>query len=430
MGTYNKAIITESGEALLARALAGEATIEFSYAKTSSYIYPEGTDFKKLTELQGIKQVVVPSNIQISNNTLVSIRSLFRNDEITETYYIQNIGIYATDGEEEILFSVSQAVKPDEMPVYNGVAPSSFIYNVQLTVLQADQLSVVINPAGTATTADILELEQKKIDADGGDISETQIALAEASSESFPVPAAGDTAKGFLGKVKKFVEDFRNWYTGVCLIGSIVNNCTSDNTDKPLAAKQGQVLLGEVNKKAPISHASTATTYGLGTASNYGHVKLSDSYTSSGGAASAGVAASSKAVYDAYTVLNTKSQSVSSDLTKRGTIYTLQLNSITPTDLNEHIISDSVHIPAGNYLIVLNAIARSACSDRVDLNAMYNDNAFIQGRIPNTNGTHMNICMNNALYLPESDITFRLKRLATDGEVVFFGGSLLLVYLK
>lgn len=38
---------------------------------------------------------------------------------------------------------------------------------------------------------------------------------------------------------------------------------------------------------------------------NYpGKVKLSDNYTSSGGAASAGVGASSKAVYDAYTALN------------------------------------------------------------------------------------------------------------------------------
>ena len=39
--------------------------------------------------------------------------------------------------------------------------------------------------------------------------------------------------------------------------------------------------------KAPTSHASTATTYGQGNASNFGHVKVSDNYTSSAGAASA-----------------------------------------------------------------------------------------------------------------------------------------------
>lgn len=57
--------------------------------------------------------------------------------------------------------------------------------------------------------------------------------------------------------------------------------------------------LTEATAKAPISHASSATTHGIGTGSNYGHVKLSDS-TSSTSAASAGIAASPKAVKAAY----------------------------------------------------------------------------------------------------------------------------------
>ena len=53
----------------------------------------------------------------------------------------------------------------------------------------------------------------------------------------------------------------------------------------------------------PASHASTATTYGAATDSNYGHVKLSDNYTSSAGAAASGIGASSLAVYNAYNTL-------------------------------------------------------------------------------------------------------------------------------
>lgn len=60
----------------------------------------------------------------------------------------------------------------------------------------------------------------------------------------------------------------------------------------------------ELTNKAPIDHSSTTTTYGTGSIANYGHVKLSDSYTSSEGAASASVAASSKAVADAYAEIN------------------------------------------------------------------------------------------------------------------------------
>ena len=63
-------------------------------------------------------------------------------------------------------------------------------------------------------------------------------------------------------------------------------------------------MINQVNsdlaKKAPTSHASTATTYGVGNASNYGHVKLSDTYNSKIGYASSGLGASQVAVYGAY----------------------------------------------------------------------------------------------------------------------------------
>ena len=128
MGVYKKAIITDAGEALRARAVAGEASMQFSCAKTSTYVYPDGTDL---------------TNVQITNDTLISVRSLFGNEQISEAYLIQNVGVYATDGENEILFAVCQAITPDQMPAYDGVAPSSFIYNVQLTVSQAAQISLV-----------------------------------------------------------------------------------------------------------------------------------------------------------------------------------------------------------------------------------------------------------------------------------------------
>ena len=60
---------------------------------------------------------------------------------------------------------------------------------------------------------------------------------------------------------------------------------------------QGGTALASIY--APIAHASSATTYGIGTSTNYGHVKLSDSYSSTSGQDS-GVGASSLAVKNAY----------------------------------------------------------------------------------------------------------------------------------
>lgn len=53
--------------------------------------------------------------------------------------------------------------------------------------------------------------------------------------------------------------------------------------------------------KAPTAHASSETTYGVGTASSYGHVKLSDTADSSLGAGS-GVAVTPKALASAVAV--------------------------------------------------------------------------------------------------------------------------------
>ena len=62
-----------------------------------------------------------------------------------------------------------------------------------------------------------------------------------------------------------------------------------------------------IDGKAPKSHASSANTYGLGSTGNYGHLKISDAYdqdNSRTGAAANAVAASSWSVYRAYSSLS------------------------------------------------------------------------------------------------------------------------------
>lgn len=86
-------------------------------------------------------------------------------------------------------------------------------------------------------------LKANKVDSIGGDTADTLVSAFDASSDSFPVPAAKEKARTRWGKMKKFTEDFRNWMTGVCLIGQIVNNCVTDRTDLPLSAAQGKVLM-------------------------------------------------------------------------------------------------------------------------------------------------------------------------------------------
>jgi hypothetical protein len=58
-----------------------------------------------------------------------------------------------------------------------------------------------------------------------------------------------------------------------------------------------------LNGKAPAFHSSSDTTYGVGTSTEYGHLKLSDEYNDSSATASSGIAASNYALYRCYTSL-------------------------------------------------------------------------------------------------------------------------------
>lgn len=93
-----------------------------------------------------------------------------------------------------------------------------------------------------------------------------------------------------------------------------VDSALSSSSTNPV---QNKVVNSALSGKAPTSHASSATTYGIGTSSNYGHVKLSDS-TSSTSAASAGIAASPKAVKAAYDLANSAKSGLSSYLPLSG----------------------------------------------------------------------------------------------------------------
>ena len=64
-------------------------------------------------------------------------------------------------------------------------------------------------------------------------------------------------------------------------------------------------LQGETGGKAPTYHATAEKTYGLGTDQNYGHVRLSDSHASTSGV-SGGMAATPAAVKSAYDLANGK----------------------------------------------------------------------------------------------------------------------------
>ena len=230
MGVYRAAIVTENGQNLIAQALANEKPLIFTSAKTSSYSYPVGTDVPALTGLQDVEQSVLPFDSKVLGGNVAQVSVRFDNDGVDQTYRIETIGLYAKiEGGAETLFSVTQATTPDEMPVQSDISPSAYIYNIQHTVQNASQITLTVNPAGTATVQDIMDIESPEFD-DSGTVE---------GISSFP---------SFLEAMKSkmnFFQFFRNLKAGLQFVlhaGQIVNNCVTDNAGLPLSAAQGKVL--------------------------------------------------------------------------------------------------------------------------------------------------------------------------------------------
>lgn len=237
MGAYRAAVVTAGGENLIAQALADNMALEFTSAKTSSYAYPSGTNIAALTGLQDVEQSVIPSASQVINSNVAQISVRFDNNEVTQTYLIQTIGLYAKVGNgSETLFSVIRAITPDEMPVQSATSPSAFIYNIQHTIQNAAQITMVVNPAGTATVQDILNIENPTFD-DSGEVE----------------GITGFT--DFLGTVTSkmnLFQFFRNLKAGmgyVLHMGKLVNNGLCDTPGQfALDAAYGKNLQDQLTK--------------------------------------------------------------------------------------------------------------------------------------------------------------------------------------
>ena len=251
MGVYRAAVVTESGQNIIAQALANEQPLIFTSAKTSRYAYPLGTNIPALTGLQDVVQSVMPFDSKVINGNVAQVSVRFDNDEIDQVYRIETIGLYAKiEGGTETLFSVTQAITPDEMPIHSDVSPSAYIYNIQHTVQNASQITLTVNPTGTATVQDIMDIEQPEFD-DSGTVS---------GIDSFPA---------FLNKTKskmnifQWYRDFKAGMQFVLHAGQIVNNCVSSDADKPLAAAQGKVLQDQLTKLYSDLNPSTMITGGV-----------------------------------------------------------------------------------------------------------------------------------------------------------------------
>lgn len=150
-GIFNGAVLTEKGLALLAKAQAGECTIELTKAASGSGSYSDSDDLQSMTELKSKQQEFGLATVRVQNTTNIFVRFIITNnpddgDALTTGYYVTEIGLYATDPDDgEILYAIATAVEDqwDYMPSYNDLIASKISVEFLVEVANADETTIV-----------------------------------------------------------------------------------------------------------------------------------------------------------------------------------------------------------------------------------------------------------------------------------------------
>ena len=164
MAEFNKLIITNKGQALMSKIIAGSGNIEFTKVSASSSIYTE-SQILALTSLANVKQTVAISKITRTNNVSVQIEAAMENSKLTAGYNMNSIGLYAKDPDDgEILYAVASVSTSDKgayMPPFNGLTASGAYFKLVTTVSNSNNVSLEVDQAAVATIGDITDLQNQ-----------------------------------------------------------------------------------------------------------------------------------------------------------------------------------------------------------------------------------------------------------------------------
>lgn len=152
----------------------------------------------------------------------------------------------------------------------------------------------------TEAQKDIAELEST-VDEHGTEITNVQKtandALSLAQTNKSEIETTQDTVTSLTSRVVAVEGTANQNKTDIKSIDARVDVAEGNITE---AQNDIDGLQTAVNGKAPTNHASTANTYGQGSSTNFGHLKVADSGSE---AASSGTAASPKMVTDQINAL-------------------------------------------------------------------------------------------------------------------------------
>ena len=196
MANWSNATITNKGNALQAKLLSTD-TLHISRVVSGSSRVAAG-QLVNQTEVSNIQQDLKVEALGYDNNGNAVLDVSLNNENLKASYVCNQIGIYAYDGAEEILFMIAQEATEGETIPSIVEQPNGYYcgWKFTLTFSNNPNISVTIDPANALTVAVADARYLKEADADKKYITEEKANETFVSGEDL-VGRKTDTSKSY-----------------------------------------------------------------------------------------------------------------------------------------------------------------------------------------------------------------------------------------
>lgn len=271
--------------------------------------------------------------------------------------------------------AASSSITTTELGYLNGVSS-----NIQTQFSNIATTYATKNELGTETSA-----RESEDTALGNRISTLETAVGSGGSVETKITKALDDAKEYADQSETDAIDSANDYTDkreYAITQAYTAKIAAMNVVDTAVAKQLVSEVDQADGKITVtrralvaadipSHKSTATTYGVGDASNYGHLKLSDAVDSTS-STSGGIAATPKAVQTVRDALNTLDSEVEALDAQVGKINVAYGTCTTAAATAEKVVEITGYtdwrLAAGSIITVLFTNTNTAASPTLNVN--------------------------------------------------------------
>lgn len=171
MANWSGGILTDAGQVLQAKVESGSTKLELTKIKLGDGTENIG-DVGGLTDLVS-PQAVLGISAVTAKDKLCTVTGIILTSNVTTGFYAREWGIFAKDGDHEILYMIAIDPNPDYVPSSDAALKVSATYAMNIAVSNAANIACTIDPSGLINAemlAQAVGLVQRNTAYEQGDI--------------------------------------------------------------------------------------------------------------------------------------------------------------------------------------------------------------------------------------------------------------------